>query len=67
MGDEPIIIEQFFMGSRGLFWARLWEVKKLWVWIMGGTLVLLLFFVHRHLLRFRFVTFNFTFGAFLAF
>jgi hypothetical protein len=40
MGDEPIIIEQFFMGSRGLLWVRLWEVKILWVWIMGVTLVI---------------------------
>ncbi len=41
MGDEPIIIEQFlFMGSRGLLWVRLWEVKILWVRIMGVTLVL---------------------------
>jgi hypothetical protein len=23
MGDEPIIIEEFFMGSRGLLWVRL--------------------------------------------
>ncbi len=39
MGDEPIIIEQFFMGSRRLLWVRLWEAKFLWVWIMGITLV----------------------------
>jgi hypothetical protein len=39
MGDEPIIIEQFFMGSRGLLWVRLWEVKIVWVRIMGVTLV----------------------------
>jgi hypothetical protein len=39
MGDEPIIIELFFMGSRGLLWVRLWEVKILWVRIMGVTLV----------------------------
>ncbi len=39
MGDEPIIIEQCFMGSRGLLWVRLWEVKILWVRIMGVTLV----------------------------
>ncbi len=37
MGDEPIIIEQFFMGSRGLLGIRLWEVKILWVQIMGVT------------------------------
>jgi hypothetical protein len=29
----------FFMGSRMLLWAWLWEVKILWVWIMGVTLV----------------------------
>jgi hypothetical protein len=29
----------FFMGSRGLLWDRLWEVKILWVRIMGVTLV----------------------------
>jgi hypothetical protein len=41
MGDEPIIIEQcFFMGSRGLLWVQFWEVKKLWVQIMGVTLVI---------------------------
>jgi hypothetical protein len=39
MGDEPIIIELFFMGSSGLLWVRLWEVKILWVQIMGVTLV----------------------------
>jgi hypothetical protein len=39
MGDDPIIIEQFFMGSRGLLWVQLWEVKILWVRIMGVTLV----------------------------
>jgi hypothetical protein len=39
MGDEPIITEQFFMGSRRLLWVRLWEVKILRVWIMGVTLV----------------------------
>ncbi len=35
------------MGSRGFLWDRLWEVKILWVRIMGVTLVirkLLLFF-----------------------
>jgi hypothetical protein len=30
------------MGSRGLLWDRLWEVKKLCIWIMGVTLVILL-------------------------
>jgi hypothetical protein len=39
MGDEPIIIEQFFMGLTGLSWVQLWEVKILWVQIMGVTLV----------------------------
>ncbi len=40
MGDEPIRIRPvFFMGSRGLLWVRLWEVKILWVRIMGLTLV----------------------------
>ncbi len=29
----------FFMGLRGLLWIQLWEVKILWVWIMGITLV----------------------------
>jgi hypothetical protein len=28
----------FFMGSRGFLWVQLWEVKILWVWIMGVTL-----------------------------
>ncbi len=27
------------MGLRGFLWVRLWEVKILWVWIMGVTLV----------------------------
>jgi hypothetical protein len=27
------------MGSRGVLWVRLWQVKILWVWIMGVTLV----------------------------
>jgi hypothetical protein len=40
LGDEPIIIELFFMGSRGLLWVRLWEGKILLVQIMGVTLVL---------------------------
>ncbi len=41
LGDEPIIIElHFFMGSRGLLWVRLLEVKILWVRIMGVTLVI---------------------------
>jgi hypothetical protein len=31
----------FFMGSRVFLWVRLWEVKILWVWIMGVTLVYL--------------------------
>jgi hypothetical protein len=30
---------RFFMGSRGILWVRLWEVKILWVQIMGVTLV----------------------------
>jgi hypothetical protein len=42
LGDEPIIIEHFLMGSRGLLWVRLWEVKILWVRIMGVTLVMVL-------------------------
>jgi hypothetical protein len=50
MGDEPIIIEQFFMGLRGLLWVWLWDVNILWIWlwdvnilwvrIMGVTLVM---------------------------
>jgi hypothetical protein len=39
LGDKPIIIELFFMGSRGFLWVRFWEVKILWVRIMGVTLV----------------------------
>jgi hypothetical protein len=37
-----MIIELFFMGSRGLLWVRSWEVKILWVRIMGVTLVQLI-------------------------
>ncbi len=29
------------MGLRGTLWVQLWEVKKLWVRIMGVTLVTL--------------------------
>jgi hypothetical protein len=39
LGDEPIIKELFFMGSKGFLWVWLWEVKILWVQIMGVTLV----------------------------
>jgi hypothetical protein len=42
MGDEPIIIEQFLYGFKGVILCCcvvLWEVKTLWVRIMGVTLV----------------------------
>jgi hypothetical protein len=29
----------FFMGPGGFLWVQSWEVKILWVWIMGVTVV----------------------------
>ncbi len=40
MGDEPIIIEQFFYGFEGVIMGLIMEVKILWVRIMGVTLVI---------------------------